>query len=85
MKNNNPLNSIFIKHSTGKLGDEINNMNNIPNFFKFIKDEKISCDSKIQVLKELNNKIKANRLLSEFFSEIYPSGHSMHSVLFSLE
>ena len=69
MKNENPLTNIFIKHSTGKLGDEINNMNNIPNFFKFIKDEKISCDSKIKVLKELNNKIKANRLLSEFFSE----------------
>ena len=69
MKNENPLEKIFIKHSTGKLCDEINNMNSIPNFFKFIKDEKISNESKIKVLEELNNKIKKNRLLSEFFSE----------------
>ena len=82
MKNDNPLENIFIKHSTGKLCDEINNMNNIPNFFKYIKDDKINNESKIKVLEELNNKIKKNRLLSEFFSEY--NNKSIYLHLFDL-
>ena len=47
MKNDNPLNTIFIKQSNGKLSDEINDIKNISNFFKFIKDDKINNDTKI--------------------------------------
>lgn len=35
MKNDNPLNSIFVKNTSGKLSDEINDIKNISHFFKF--------------------------------------------------
>ena len=69
MKSDNPLNSIFIKNSAGKLSDEINDIKNISYLFKFLKDEKINVDTKIKVIDELMKKIKTNRFISEFFSE----------------
>ena len=69
MKSDNPLNSIFIKNSAGKLSDEINDIKNISYLFKFLKEEKINVDTKIKVIDELMKKIKTNRFISEFFSE----------------
>ena len=69
MKNDDPLNTIFIKQSNGKLSDEINDIKNISNFFKFIKDDKINNDTKIKVFNELQKKIQSNRYNAEFFSE----------------
>ena len=69
MKSDNPLNIIFVKQSNGKLSDEITDIKNISNFFKYLKDDKINSDSKIKVLDEFKNKIKTNRFISEFFSE----------------
>ena len=69
MKNDNPLNSIFVKNTSGKLSDEINDIKNISHFFKFLKDEKINVDTKIKVLDEFKKKIQTNRFISEFFSE----------------
>ena len=69
MKCDNPLNSIFIKQSNGKLSEEINEIKNIPNFFKFLKDDKVANEEKIKVLEELKKKIQLNRFISEFFSE----------------
>ena len=69
MKNDDPLNTIFIKQSNGKLSDEINDIKNISNFFKFIKDDKINNDTKIKVFNELQKKIQSNRFNSEFLAE----------------
>ena len=68
MKNDDPLNTIFIKQSNGKLSDEINDIKNISNFFKFIKDDKINNDTKIKVFNELQKKIQSNCFNAEFFS-----------------
>ena len=69
MKNDNPLNLIFIKQGNGKLSDEISDIKNINLFFNFLKDEKINNDSKIKVIDELKKKIETNRFISEFFSQ----------------
>ena len=69
MKNDNPLNLIFIKQGNGKLSDEISDIKNINHFFNFLKDEKINSDSKIKVIDELKKKIETNRFISEFFSQ----------------
>ena len=69
MKNDDPLNTIFIKQSNGKLSDEINDIKNISNFFKFIKEDKINNDTKIKVFNELQKKIQSNRFNSEFLAE----------------
>ena len=66
MKSDNPLNSIFIKNSAGKLSDEINDIKNISYLFKFLKDEKINVDTKIKVIDEL---MKINQYI--FIYSIY--------------
>ena len=60
MKNDDPLNTIFIKQSNGKLSDEINDIKNISNFFKFIKDDKINNDTKIK--SSMNFKRRFNQM-----------------------
>ena len=64
MKSDNPLHNIFIKQSSGKLTDEITDIKNISNFFKYLKDDKINSDSKIKVLEEFKNKIKTKIYIS---------------------
>ena len=65
--NENPLNSIF-KVSKGKCTEEINSINKIDNFFKYILDEKIPSKNRCQVIEELINKLKVNQYLCEYFS-----------------
>ena len=69
MKNDDPLNTIFIKQSNGKLSDEINDIKNISNFFKFIKDDKINNDTKIK--SSMNFKRRSNQivLMPNFFRD----------------
>ena len=43
-KNDNPLNIIFIKDSSGKLTEEIESTKNIHFFFEFLKEDKINTD-----------------------------------------
>ena len=79
--NENPLNSIF-KVSKGKCTEEINSMNKIDSFFKYILDEKIPSKNRCQVIEELINKIKVNQYLCEYFSSF--DNQSIYIVLSQL-
>ena len=67
MKNDDPLNTIFIKQSNGKLSDEINDIKNISNFFKFIKDDKINNDTKIKSSMNFKRRFNQIVLMPNFF------------------
>ena len=81
-KNDNPLNIIFIKDSSGKLTEEIESTKNIHFFFEFLKEDKINADSKIKILDELKNKIHVNRYISDYFSSY--DNKSIYIFLFEL-
>ena len=67
MKNDDPLNTIFIKQSNGKLSDETNDIKNISNFFKFIKDDKINNDTKIKSSMNFKRRFNQIVLMPNFF------------------
>jgi hypothetical protein len=69
MKNDDPLNTIFIKQSNGKLSDEINDIKNISNFFKFIKDDKINNDTKIKSSMNFKRRFNQIVLMPNFFRD----------------
>ncbi len=69
MKNDDPLNTIFIKQSNGKLSDEINDIKNISNFFKFIKDDKINNDTKIKSSMNFKRRLNQIVLMPNFFRD----------------
>ena len=69
MKNDDPLNTIFIKQSNGKLSDEINDIKNISNFFKFIKDDKINNDTKIRSSMNFKRRFNQIVLMPNFFRD----------------
>ena len=70
MKNDDPLNTIFIKQSNGKLSDEINDIKNISNFFKFIKDDKINNDTKIKSSMNFKRRFNQIVLMPNFFQNM---------------
>ena len=82
MKNENPLNSIFIKDSNGKITEEIDSIKNIHKFFDFLIDNKINNESKIKILDEFKTKLHNNRFISEFFSSY--KNKSIYFYLFDL-
>ena len=69
MKNDDPLNTIFIIQSNGKLSDEINDIKNISNFFKFIKDDKINNDTKIKSSMNFKRRFNQIVLMPNFFRD----------------
>ena len=69
MKNDDPLNTIFIKQSNGKLSDEINDIKHISNFFKFIKDDKINNDTKIKSSMNFKRRFNQIVLMPNFFRD----------------
>ena len=79
---NNPLDNIFLKSPSGKITEELDNINNIELFFLFINNDKIEDKEKEIVIKDLASKIKVNRYISEFFS-IYKN-KSIYIYLFDL-
>ena len=79
---NNPLHHIFIKTPEGGLTDELDNVTNIHFFFNFLKNDKITNDTKIHVLNDLTSKIRTNRYISEFFSKF--DNKSIYIYLFDL-
>ena len=79
---NNPLHHIFIKTPEGGLTDELDNVTNIHFFFNFLKNDKITNDTKIYVLNDLTSKIRTNRYISEFFSKF--DNKSIYIYLFDL-
>ena len=64
----NPLKAIFKISSKGTITEEINSIDKINSFFKYLKDEKIPAKLRCQVIEELINKLKINRYLCEYFS-----------------
>ena len=68
MKSENPLKSIFKITSKGIITEEINSMNKIDSFFKYLKDEKTPAKQRSQVIEEFIKIIKINRYLCEYFS-----------------
>ena len=78
----NPLYNVFLKNKAGKLLEEIDNINNIPYFFNFIKNDKIPDEEKETVLKEFKNKILYNRYISSFFAN--NDNKSIYIYLFDL-
>ena len=79
---NNPLDLIFIKNSKGKTTEEINDIQQIPQFFKYLKSEDVEYNEKIFVIEELIKKFKINRYITEYFSEYENS--SIYIFLFDL-
>ena len=79
---NNPLDKIFLESSSGKISEELDNINNIELFFKFIIDDNIEDKEKEIVLKDLTSKLKVNRYISEFFSSY--ENKSIYIYLFDL-
>ena len=82
MKNENPLNSIFIKDTNGKLTEEIDSIKNIHKFFDFLIDNKINNESKIKIIDEFKAKLHNNRYIAEFFSSY--KNKSIYFYLFDL-
>ena len=64
----NPLKAIFKLSSKGKITEELQSVNKIDTFFKYLKDEKTTAKQKCQVIEELKNNLKINRYLCEYFS-----------------
>ena len=64
----NPLNEIFKLSKKGETIEEMKSIENIPLFFKYIKDEKIPSESRANVINEFIKKLQVNRYISEFFS-----------------
>ena len=64
----NPLKSIFKLSSKGNITEELESLNKIDSFFKYLKDEKIPSKLRCQVIEELIKKLKINRYLCEYFS-----------------
>ena len=80
--NENPLDSIFIKNSNGKSTEEIDDVQKIDDFFKYLKDENIDNGKKIFVIEELIKKFKINRYTTEYFSNY--ENQSIYLFLFDL-
>ena len=78
----NPLSSIFINDKLGKITNEVDSLDNIKDFFIFLKDEKINNNNKILVIEQLNKKIKDNRYICEYFSSF--EDKSIYLYLFDL-
>ena len=77
-----PLLAIFKKSSNGELIEEIENINNIPNFFEYLSSENIDEDSKIGVIENLILIFKKNRYYFDYFS-LYKN-KSIYIFLFEL-
>ena len=67
--NENPLDLIFIKDTKGKATEEIKDIQKIPEFFKYLKNDKIDNSKKIFAIEEIIKKFKINRYIIEYFSK----------------
>ena len=66
--NVNPLKEIFKLSKKGEIIEEMKSIENIPLFFKYIKDDKIPSESRANIINEFIKKLQANRYISEYFS-----------------
>ena len=77
-----PLLSIFKKLPNGELIEEINSIQNIPNFFNYISSDKTPEDSKIGVLENFLLILIKNRYICEYFSSY--NNKSIYAYLFDI-
>ena len=77
-----PLLSIFKNKPNGEYTEEINSLQNIPNFFNFISSDIIPEESKIGVLENFLLIIKKYRYICDFFSSY--KNKSIYLYLFEL-
>ena len=79
-KKENLLYNIFFKNSKGELTNEIEKVNCIQYFFFYVISDQISESLKINAFKELTEKIRINRYISEYFSSF--ENKSIYTYLF---
>ena len=65
----NPLSIIFKTNKNGEIIEEISSIKNIPSFFKYLTNEKILEEEKVNVIKKFKEIISKNRYILEYFSE----------------
>ena len=82
METNNPLSLIFQISPKGENTEQIQDMKQIPNLFKYLSDETITPEQKIPVIQEFIKKIQINPYICEYFSSI--DGKSIYIFLFEL-
>ena len=80
--NGNPLKEIFKLSKKGEIVEEMKSVENIPLFFKYIKDEKIPSESRANVISELIKKLQINRYISEYFTSF--EDESIYLILLKL-
>ena len=80
--NENPLKEIFKLSKKGEIVEEMKSVENIPLFFKYIKDEKIPSESRANVISELIKKLQINRYISEYFTSF--EDESIYLILLKL-
>ena len=66
--NGNPLKEIFKITKKGEISEEINSIDKINLFFKYLKNDKIPCELRSSIIEDFIKKIKSNRYLCEYFS-----------------
>ena len=73
---------IFFKDSQGNLTNEIENIDNIQNFFQFLINYEIENEIKIQALQQFKQIIQTNRYIIDFFCSY--ENKSIYIFLFDL-
>ena len=69
IEDQNPLSIIFKTGKNGEIIEEISSIKNIPSFFKYLTNEKILEEEKVNVIKKFKEIISKNRYILEYFSE----------------
>ena len=66
--NTNPLTLIFKTTDKGEMSEELNSIKNIPLFFKYLLNENVSQEDKINIIEKFTEIINENRYICEYFS-----------------
>ena len=69
IEDQNPLSIIFKTGKNGEIIEEISSIKNIPSFFKYLTNEKILEEEKVNVIKKFKEIISKNRYILEYFSD----------------
>ncbi len=78
----NPLYLIFKKNSEGETTSEFEDIQYIPELFKYLANGEIEPQNKIYIIEQLQKKFNTNRYLIEYFSEY--ENNSIYIFIFEL-
>ena len=78
----NPLYKIFKISQNNQCTEEIESVQNISLFFKYLENENIPTENKVSVINELKEKLNINRYIYEYFS--FYDKKSIYIFLFDL-